>query len=39
MAKDGKSYESGEIGHSEVNLSIILEEKMENMQNDQNWPF
>ena len=29
VAKDGKSCESGEISHSEVNLSLILGEKME----------
>ena len=39
VAKDGKSCESGEIGHSESIWAAFWGKRWENMQNDQNWPF
>ena len=39
VAKDGKSCEPSEIGHSKSISASFLGERLENLQNDQNWLF
>ena len=39
VVKDGKSYESGEIGHSKSIWASFWQKRWKNLQNDQNWPF
>ena len=39
VAKDRKSCESSELGHSESIWASFWGKRWENMQNDQNWPF
>ena len=39
VAKDGKSCESGEIGHSKSIWASFWGKRWKNLQNDQNWPF
>ena len=39
VVKDGKSCESGEIGHSKSIWASFWGKRWKNLQNDQNWPF
>ena len=39
VVKDGKSCESGEIGHSKSIWASFWQKRWKNLQNDQNWPF
>ena len=39
VVKDGKSCESGEIGHSKSIWASFWGKRGKNLQNDQNWPF